>query len=1407
MKRLFSYIFFSAVLFAITADNCISQKSQYIFNRITIEAGLSNNSITCIFKDSRGFIWIGTTDGLNRYDGYSFVIYKNNPLDSNSISDNFISSIIEDFSGNLWIGTQGGGLNMYNIYIDQFIAFYHDPRDNQSITSNFIFHHNSLLLDKDSILWIGTNNGLCSYDFNEGIFIRRSLKSDQEGETEFKDIRVIFEDEENILWIGTNSGLVKYFKNSGDIRIFKNRKDNSKSISNNIITSVSEDILRNELWVGTEDGLNIFNKETEEFVRYFSKKGNANTISDNSITSIIKDETGNFWIGTKSGGLNRFDAAKKLFTHWKYDLTNPEGLSDNYVDYLFFDKSGLLWIGTVNTGINLLDIKEKQFKLIKNDPANPNSLSYNTIRAIYEDNEGIIWIGTYGGGLNKYYKNNFTHYVHHPEDINSLSHNIVTTIHEDISGNLLVGTWGGGLNKLDKKSGRVTRNILEVPEFVNDIYEDESHNLWIGCNGGLYVYDQVKKNLVRFDSEQDTKRKLTATSINKIVKDNSGNLWIGTWDGLNKIILKSNSTELDTIIHFTENPSDINSLSDNRIVTLYEDSKGNLWIGTYAGGLNKLTYDSSGTESKLPAKFAYYTDEEGISGNTIYGILEDDNGYLWISTNQGLSKFHPADETFYNFDVVDGLQGYQFYWRACARSRSGEMYFGGINGLNVFDPAKIKLSEGFPKVIITDLQLFNKSVKVGKREEGRQILFKSIIFTDRIKLTRKDYAFAFEFAALTFKSQNKIKYAYKLENFDDKWIYTDARKRYATYSHLRPGDYIFKVKSTNKDGIWNDNATEIEITVLPAYWETIWAFFVYGIILLLLLYYFRSQILARAKYRHNLQLERIEREKAGEYNDMKLRFFTNISHEFKTPLTLILGPVNKLLSMDKLDNKIKEQLSLMHSGSKRLLRLISQLMEFRKVETGNLELKISKNDIIPVLKEIAFSFKSKSIQKKIKYSLKIPAKSAFIWFDQNVVETIVYNLLSNAFKFTPEHGKIRLSLKFTNEKGDIIIPNQKDERYLLLKVSDTGIGISKERMDTLFKRFYQIEKSEEQKRGTGIGLALCKDLVEIHHGEISVESQQGVGTDFTVKLPVHESLFNKKEFVEDEESTRGKKVIPGFIEEETEVILIDEDISSVEFREPKIPDAPLILIIEDDIELVKYIGNLLEDNYRILTSNSCEKGMELLIKEEPELLILDIMMPGMSGLELCQKIKTDIRISHIPVILLTALTSIEDRIKGLSTGADSYISKPFHPDHLIVSVEKLIEQRKQLKLHFQKELYHKPDSSGLPSIDEKFLNKVMNYIEEKISEPDLNVESLSREAGISTTHLYRKIKSLTDLSPNELIRKVRLRKAAEFLSSKQVTISEVMYEVGFSNHSYFAKCFHEEFGCSPRDFLLKQNAR
>ncbi|MFC2137094.1 two-component regulator propeller domain-containing protein, partial [Bacteroidota bacterium] len=1141
-------------------SNIFTQNNQYLFNQINEENGLSNNSITCIYKDSRGFIWIGTTDGLNRYDGYDFLIFKHDPSDSSSISDNFISAIVEDFVGNLWIGTQGGGLSVYNPYSESFKTHYHDPDNINTISSNFIFHHNSLHIDKNNILWIGTDNGLCSYNLNEDVFIRHELLLENEDKNKFKDVRIIFEDRNEMLWIGTNSGLIKYSKENGILRTFINNKNDPTSISNNIIIAIEDDYTREKLWIGTEDGLNCFNLKNETFIKYFERSENNNSISDNSITSIVKDNTDNLWIGTKSGGLNKYDPVSNKFASLKYDPANNSGLSDNYIDYLYYDNEGLLWVGTVNTGINLLDLKKKKFSLIKNDPTNPNSLSYNTIRSIFEDKEGIIWIGTYGGGLNKHYNNKFSHFYHQPGNIHSLSHNIVSTINEDNSGNLWIGTWGGGLNIMDKQTSRIYRKYVDIPEFINDIYIDKNEKIWIGCNGGLYVYDQSDKSIQRFDSESDDKRKLTAVSINKVIDDRFGNLWIGTWDGLNKIMFKENSYEIDTIIHFRMNPSNSYSLSDNRIITLHEDRSGSIWVSTYAGGLNKIVNNNNDLEDINSYKFIYYTDKDGLAGNTIYGILEDDHRCLWLSTNNGLTKFDTKKNTFNNFDIDDGLQGSQFYWRAYMKNNSGIMYFGGTNGLNYFHPDSIEYNKEFPEVFITDLLLFNKPIKVGKRENERQILEKSIIYTDHITLTRKDYAFTFEFAALNFRSQNNIKYAYQLESFDDNFIYTDAKKRYATYSHLRPGDYTFKVKSTNDDGLWNDKFTSIRITVLPAYYETVWAFIIYGIILVLLLYVFRIQIIAKAKYKHDIQLERIERENIEKYNDMKLKFFTNISHEFKTPLTLILGPLSNLLSLSKLDKKVADQLSLMNIGSKRLLRLVNQLMEFRKVETGNQKLNIAKSDIIPLLKEIAFTFESKSVQSKINYSLSLPANSALIWFDSNIVETIVYNLLSNAFKYTPENGSIKLNVSFINEKSEIVIPNQAEEEFIQIEVSDTGKGIPKNRIENIFKRFYQIDAFQKQKRGTGLGLALCKDLVELHHGEISVESEEHKGTIFSIKIPVKESFYTKDEFIGDEEDDSPEiKDTDSLTEEIIDEIKINQDIATISFNLPEDKNARSIL--------------------------------------------------------------------------------------------------------------------------------------------------------------------------------------------------------------------------------------------------------
>jgi len=1390
----------SSLFFNLTGH---TQPQKFLFNQLSIENGLSNNSVTYIFKDSRGFIWIGTTDGLNLYNGYSFKVFKHEPSNDNSISDDFISAIVEDHEGNLWIGTQGGGLNMYDHLQDKFIRYHHDPENEQSIASNFIFHHNSMLIDRDTILWIGTDNGLSRLNLNNKKFNTLNFVSEVFPDKEIKDIRVLFKGKDDILWIGSNAGLIKYSERTGNYSIYNHSPDDPRSLSNNIITCII-DHGKDKLLVGTEEGLNLFDIETGKATVFYNDKSKKNSISDNSITTIIHGPSGNYWIGTKSGGLNKYDPKKQIFYSWKHDPAINKSLSDNYVDYLYHGSSGILWIATINSGINLVNIKDNPFKLIRNEPKDNNSLSYNIIRSIYEDREGIIWIGTYGGGLNRYDGKNFRHYVHEPDNPQSLSHNIVSSMLEDHNGQFWVGTWGGGVNLLDRKKG-IFKNILpDIPKFINDFYEDENRNIWIGGNGGIYIFLQQSGKIIRFDSDDDPRRKLSATSINKLLRDRDGNMWVSTWNGLNEVRYDSHTYAIDTIIQYLKELPGVHNLTDNRIITMHEDSRNNLWLGTYSGGLNRVDLNALSGKDSGSINFDYFTEKEGLAGNTVYGILEDNHGDLWISTNNGLSKFDPVKRSFNNYDADDGLQGNQFYWKAYCRSLTGALYFGGLNGMNIFFPDSVNTREVYPELAITGLQLFNKPVHVNEKVNGRVILDKPVSMTDKLVLTRKDYAFSIEFTALTFRSQKKIKYQYKLEGFDPGWITTDSKRRFATYSHLRPGTYTFSVRSTGKFGVWNSNFKSLTLEVLPAWWETTWAFVGYGLIIFLLLLFFRNQILARARYKHRLQLERIERQQAGEYNDLKLRFFTNISHEFRTPLTLILGPLNNLLGMEGLDSGLRRQLTFMNHGGRRLLRLINQVLNIRKVETGNFELYVKHDDVIPLLRSIAQSFKSQAVRNKIRYSMKMPATSAILWYDENVIETVVYNLLSNAFKFTPHKGIIRFVVEFYDESGK---PADEDGKihYLHFTVSDTGVGIPNERLELIFRRFYQIEKREELKRGTGIGLALSKDLIDLHHGSIEVESVEGAGTTFSVTLPVTRTAFTPDEIELIDEDGSLNIYHPPTDGREKEIFLAgdEDDLQEYEFKEPDTRDAPGLLIIEDDAELVRYLGQLLEEKYRITVAANGKKGMDTAIKQEPDLIISDVMMPEKDGYDVCREIKHDIRLSHIPVILLTALSSEEARVEGISAGADAYISKPFNPTLLLVQVEKLLEQRKQLRDFFRRDKYMCMTGSGFPPVEEKFMKKIIKYIETSIADTSLSVDSLSREMNISSTHLYRKIKQLTGFSTNGLIRKIRMEKAAALLTSRQGTISEVMYEVGFSSPSYFSKCFMEEFGRSPKEFIAQ----
>ena len=805
--------------------NVYAVENNIKFEHITVDHGLSQSGISCILQDSQGFMWVGTQDGLNKYDGYNFTIYKYDELNSHSLSDNFIASIYEDKSGIVWVGTDNGGLNKFDRKTEQFSRYTHEPDNPNSLSDNRIL---SIYEDKFGALWIGTNGrGLNKFNREAEQFTHYSHNSNDPNSLGDNTVFSIYEDKLGTLWIGTDGGgLNKFNRETEQFTHYTHNPDDFNSLSSDTVLSIYEDQSGN-LWIGTRGGgLNKFNRETRQFIHYTHDPTNPNSLSDNTVSSINEDQFGNLWLATTSwygnyygAGLDKFEPETEEFIHYTHDSANPNSLSDNTVSYVFKDNSEILWIGTAFGGINLLDRKEQKFTHFKHNPADSNSLSSNSVGSIYEDQNGILWIGTFRGGLNKFdlKTRRFTHYTHDPDNPYSLSSDEVWSIYEDHLGTLWIGTSGGGLNKFDRETGKFTHykhdhnNINSLSDdSVWSIYEDHLGTLWIGTlNGGLTKFQRETEQFAQYKQDSNNPNSLSDNNIFSIYEDHLGTLWIGTASGgLNKFVRKN-----EKFTQYKHDPNKPNSLSYDRVLSIYEYPTGTLWIGTYGGGLNKFDI---ATET-----FTHYTTKDGLPNNSVIGILADDDGNLWLSTGKGLSKFNPQNETFRNYDISDGLQGNEFDGvKAHFRSKTGKMFFGGLNGFNAFYPERVKDNPHIPPIVLTDFKKFNESAK----------LEKPISETKEIKLSYKDNFFGFEFAALDYTNPSKNQYAYKLEGFDKDWIYAGTR-RYATYTNLDGGTYTFRVKGSNNDGVWNEKGTSVKIIITPPPWKTWWAYTLYVVAL------------------------------------------------------------------------------------------------------------------------------------------------------------------------------------------------------------------------------------------------------------------------------------------------------------------------------------------------------------------------------------------------------------------------------------------------------------------------------------------------------------------------------------------------------------------------------------------------
>jgi len=1121
-----------------------------------------------------------------------------------------------------------------------------------------------------------------------------------------------------------------------------------------------------ELWL-TGGPLRIFNPETERYVQFLNDPDDPHSISSSSVSSICEDKSGVLWIGSALG-INKLNRQKKPFKNYQYQPRDSASLSSNIILSIYQDNDGILWIGTTN-GLNKLVRETGQcfrFSLYPEDGPRVN--------AIQEDSLGKLWLGTNRGIIQfDKYSEEMQQYAVEWEGAPRGYRENISSICNDNNDLWFGASSSGGIHKYNITSGNFTHYLRYYS--VNDILEQLDDNecyLWFAGNTfGLLKMDKETGHYIMYGHNSRLPGSLSDNRIHVLCQSSSGTLWLGTGNGLNKLVIGPGKPDSSKILEYKDYSTGDKINYRDSVGAYFDDNSADLY---YEGPF---------------ISFINHTEEQGLPSNHVVGILEDDGGKLWLSTLNGISRFDPQRKTFRNYYKSDGLPSNQFVPRACYKNDQGELFFGTVSGLTSFFPDSIKDNPHIPPIVITDFRLFHKPVPIdpemATNSESGFALPKHISRLDTIKLSYRENVFSLEFAALDYRNSLKNQYAYKLEGFNEDWIYTDASNRTATYTNLDPGEYVFRVKGSNNDGLWNEDGTSLKIIITPPWWETSMAYSIYIIIIGSIIFGARRFQLSRVRLRYQVELEHIETERYQEIDKLKSHFFANISHEFRTPLTLILGPVSKMLNKLK-GSEWDQDLNIMQRQAKRLLDLVTQLLDLSRLEAKRMKLKASERNIIPLLKGTVLSFASLSDTKKITLTFNSEREIIPVYCEKDIIVKIINNLLSNAFKFTPSGGQIEVAVQTDSDH------NLDNEGTLVITVSDSGIGIARGRIANIFNRFYQVDSSETREHeGTGIGLSLTKELIELHKGAIAVESQEGKGSVFTVSLPLGKSHLKPEEIVEKFEQA-GESFEPD------RSLTKPEPVSEQQASTSK-KGLPVVLIVEDNTDVRNYIRGYLED-YRCFEAGNGEDGLRLALKKIPDLIVSDIMMPKMDGVEFCKQIKTDERTSHIPVILLTAKADMDSKLEGLETGADDYLTKPFEAKELQVRVKNLIEQRRQLRERFRKDINPDPEDMPISPLDTEFLQKVMKAVNSHIEEPEFGVTELSKELFTSRQHLYRKLQALLGLTGQEFIRSIRLKRAAQMLRSHTDQITQIAYKTGFNNPSYFTECFRREFGQTPSSY-------
>ena len=1327
---------------------------------------LSNSLINTIYQDKRSYIWIATEDGLNKYDGVKFTIYKSVKGDPKTIINNYVRSLFEDSSGRFWVGCING-LMLYNRTEDTFKEI--------KLFKNGVKiepHVTSIIESNTHQIWITTDQGLLIINSNKDSY---QLDSKFSRLLCSSSLLTVFQDSRKDFWIlSDDQGLNRYSPTTKKLESYKS----PEKIGSNQTSAICEDHLGN-IFVGTlTSGLFKFNRSTNRF----DQIGYANSQQGLPVKCLLIDRQKNLLVGTDGMGMKFYNRKRNLLENIEMQSSLFD-FSKLKIHSVLQDRVGNLWTGFFLKGVYFAPHNPNKFSILGYKSFNKNIIGSSCVMSILKGNDNTVWVGTdndgiYGvenGGKAKHYSRTA---------INSVS-NTIMCIFQDSNHDIWLGSYLNGLSKLNKNNGLCTYFNQIPPVLGNNflsnkvmcITEDKQKNLWIGTNGaGLYSFDlNTQTYRQHYAHDGGHNGKIVSDGINCVLNDRDGFIWIGTFRGVCKINPKTSK-----IVNYTTKG---NILPGTIVYAMAEDHKGNIWIGTTEG---LACYNKKKNQSQL------YTMADGMPCNVICGILEDAKGNIWLSTHMGISKLIVSENKFINYYAFDGLQGNEFTKSAAFHAGDDEMYFGGISGITHFYPQKINDVRKQLKVYLTELYILDvpvlKSEKSGKKNNQRISRFISDV--DTIHLTYKDNMFSLEFSTFDFGNSERVSYRYKMEGLNSQWMNTEQGVSRINFTNISYGTYKLKVRACIQENMSPEK--EILIIITPPWYLSWWANTFYFILFLMLGFGIAKYILNQIKHKQ----EMMRNEHAEQINEAKLQFFINISHEIRTPMTLIISPLEKLISENTEKDK-QHVYQMMYRNAQRILRLINQLMDVRKIDKGLMSLKFNETNMVGFIDDLMQTFEYQAKKSNIRFTFEHADKTLPVWIDQNNFDKVLLNILSNAFKFTPENGEINILLQTGNDNTETEVL----QNYFEIIISDTGIGIEDEKIEKIFERFYQIDNDQTKLNfGTGIGLHLARSLTELQHGKLVARNKkEGIGSEFIIKMPMGNAHLSDLEM-----GTRERK--PSL---KTEISLMNagiyDDSQIDETIKVKSKTNYRILIVDDEDEIRHYINTELSGIYKIFECSNGKEALDFILKEKPNLVISDVMMPDMDGITLCKKIKSNININHIPVILLTAKSTDEDKSEGFEIGADAYVVKPFNVELLKKRIANLIENRERLEvkpsdLEQNKSLIKKV---VLRSSDEILLEKVMKIINNNIAEPDLNVEMLAAGVGMSRVHMHRKLKELTNQSARDFIRSIRLKQAAEMLTHQKLTISEVAYAVGFSNLSHFSNSFHEFYGMSPKEYAQR----